>query len=131
MFWRCQLGEDTSYFHQHNLPSLQGIDGGCPADRSKRADNSLSLNPSDDILTQIIKSYEGYADVLRGQERKEFEEMLRLCYRYAEAINVKGEPFPEEAVIMTLLFKQHLIIKDLKQAIEKLRNEEEKKQQQL
>jgi hypothetical protein len=92
----------------------------------------LSLNPSDDILTQIIKSYEGYADVMRGQERKEFEEMLKLCYRYAEAINAKGEPFPEEAVIMTLLFKQHLIIKELKQAIEKLRNEwkeEEKKHQ--
>jgi hypothetical protein len=95
----------------------------------------LSLNPRDDILTQIIKSYEGYADLLRGQERKEFEEMLRLCYRYAEAINAKGEPFPEEAVIMTLLFKQHLIIKELKQTIEKLRNEgeeeeEEKKQHQ-
>ena len=69
--------------------------------------------------------------MLRGQERKEFEDMLRLCYRYAEAINAKGEPFPEEAVIMTLLFKQHLIIKELKQAIEKLRDEgkEEKKQQ--
>ena len=69
--------------------------------------------------------------MLRGQERKEFEDMLRLCYRYAEAINAKGEPFPEEVVIMTLLFKQHLIIKELKQAIEKLRNEgkEEKKQQ--
>lgn len=83
----------------------------------------MSLNPSDDILTQIIKSYEGYADLLRGQERKEFDEMLRLCYRYAEAINAKGEPFPEEAVIMTLLFKQHLIIKELKRAIEKLGNE--------
>jgi hypothetical protein len=92
----------------------------------------LSLNPSDDILTQIIKSYEGYADLLRGQERKEFDEMLRFCYRYAEAINAKGEPFPEEAVIMTLLFKQHLIIKELKQAIEKLRNEKkEEKQHQL
>jgi hypothetical protein len=92
----------------------------------------LSLNPSDDILMQIIKSYEGYADVLRGQERNEFDEMLRLCYRYAEAINSKGEPFPEEAVIMTLLFKQHLIIKELKQAVEKLRKEgEEKKQHQL
>jgi hypothetical protein len=69
--------------------------------------------------------------MLRGQERKEFDEMLRLCYRYAEAINAKGEPFPEEVVIMTLLFKQHLIIKELKQAIEKLRDEgkEEKKQQ--
>jgi hypothetical protein len=92
----------------------------------------LSLNPSDDILTQIIQSYEGYADLLRGQERKEFDEMLRLCYRYAEAINAKGEPFPEEAVIMTLLFKQHLIIKELKRAIEKLRNEKkEEKQHQL
>jgi hypothetical protein len=55
--------------------------------------------------------------------------MLRLCYRYAEAINAKGEPFPEEVVVMTLLFKQHLIIKDLKQAIEKLRSEREKKEE--
>jgi len=81
----------------------------------------MSLNPKDDILTQIIKSYEGYADMLRGEDRKEFEEMLKLCYRYAEAINAKGEPFPEEAVIMTLLFKQHLIIKDLKQAIQQIK----------
>jgi len=81
----------------------------------------MSLNPKDDILTQIIKSYEGYADMLRGEDRKEFEEMLKLCYRYAEAINAKGEPFPEEAVIMTILFKQHLIIKDLKQAIQQIK----------
>jgi hypothetical protein len=67
--------------------------------------------------------------MLRGQERKEFEDMLKLCYRYAEAINAKGEPFPEEVVIMTLLFKQHLIIKELKQAMEKLRNEEEEKEE--
>jgi hypothetical protein len=87
----------------------------------------MSLNPSDDILTQIIKSYEGYADMLRGEDRKEFEEMLRLCYRYAEAINAKGEPFPEEAVVMSLLFKQHLVIKELKQAIEKLRKYDEGK----
>jgi hypothetical protein len=68
--------------------------------------------------------------MLRGQERKEFEDMLRLCYRYAEAINAKGEPFPEEVVIMTLLFKQHLIIKELKQAMEELRNEEEEEKKQ-
>jgi hypothetical protein len=67
--------------------------------------------------------------MLRGQERKEFEDMLKLCYRYAEAINAKGEPFPEEVVIMTLLFKQHLIIKELRQAMEKLRNEEEEKEE--
>jgi hypothetical protein len=84
----------------------------------------MSLNPNDDVLIQIIKSYEGYSDMLSGQDRKEFEEMLRLCYRYAEAINAKGEPFPEEAVILTLLFKQHLIIKELKQAIQQLKKSE-------
>jgi hypothetical protein len=83
----------------------------------------MSLNPKDDVLTQIIKSYEGYTDTLRRPEREEFQEMLNLCYRYAEAINVKGEPFPEEAVIMTLLFKQHLI---MKQALEKLKQEGKK-----
>lgn len=61
--------------------------------------------------------------MLSGNDRTEFEDMLRLCYRYAEAINAKGEPFPEEAVIMTLLFKQHLMIKELKQAIQRLKNE--------
>jgi len=44
--------------------------------------------------------------------------MLNLCYQYTEAINVKGEPFPEEAVIMTLLLKQHRIIKQLKDELE-------------
>ncbi len=77
----------------------------------------MSLNPRDDILTQIIKSYQGYADTLREPERSEFQEMLNLCYQYVEAINVKGEPFPEEAVIMTLLLKQHLIIKQLKEEL--------------
>jgi hypothetical protein len=86
----------------------------------------MSLNPSDDVLLQIIKSYEGYADMLSGPDRKEFKEMLRLCYRYTESINAKGEPFPEEAVIMTLLFKQHLIIKELKQAIQELKSEGKK-----
>ena len=89
----------------------------------KRRRFSISLNPNDDVLTQIIKSYEGYADMLSGQDRTEFEDMLRLCYSYTEAINAKGEPFPEEAVIMTLLFKQHLMIKELKQAIQRLKNE--------
>ncbi|HXG07023.1 MAG TPA: hypothetical protein VNI77_06830 [Nitrososphaera sp.] len=60
--------------------------------------------------------------MLRDQDRKEFEEMLRFCYRYAEAINAKGEPFPDEAVIMSILLNQHLMIKELKQAIEKLKD---------
>ena len=77
----------------------------------------MSLNPSDDILTQIIKSYQGYADTLREPERTDFLEMLNMCYQYVKAINVRGEPFPEEAVIMTILLKQHLIIKQLQEEL--------------
>jgi len=77
----------------------------------------MSLDPRDDVLTQIIKSYQGYADTLREPERTEFHEMVNQCYQYVKAINVKGEPFPEEAVIMTLLLKQHLIIKQLKEEL--------------
>jgi hypothetical protein len=61
--------------------------------------------------------------MLSGQDRKDFEEMLRLGYKYAESINVRGEPFPEEALIMTLLFKQHLMIKELKRTLDRLRKE--------
>jgi hypothetical protein len=77
----------------------------------------MTLNPNDDILTQVIKSYEGYTDTLNGERRKRFEEMLGFCYQFVEAINAKGEPFPEEAVIMTLLLKQHIMIEDLKEQL--------------
>lgn len=81
----------------------------------------MTLNPNDDILTQVIKSYEGYADTLSGEKRKRFEEMLGFCYQFVEAINAKGEPFPEEAVIMTLLLKQHIMIDELKEELSELR----------
>jgi hypothetical protein len=38
----------------------------------------MSLNPNDDILTQIIKSYEGYADMLSGQDRKDLRNAQAL-----------------------------------------------------
>ena len=78
----------------------------------------MTLNSDDDLLAQVIKSYEGYANTLRGEKRKRFEEMLNLCYQYIEAITAKGKPFPEEAVIMTLLFRQHIIIEELKERLE-------------
>ena len=44
------------------------------------------------------------------EDRKTFTKMLNNCYKYAKAINAKGEPFPSEPVIMALLFSQHKII---------------------
>jgi hypothetical protein len=36
--------------------------------------------------------------------------MLHDCHRYSNAINAKGEPFPAEASLMTLVFIQHKMI---------------------
>ncbi len=75
----------------------------------------MTLNPEDDIIRQIIQSYKGYADTLSGEKRKQFYQLFSFLYEFAEAINAKGEPFPEEAVLVTLVLKQHLLIEDLKE----------------
>jgi hypothetical protein len=36
--------------------------------------------------------------------------MLGDCYRYSEAINAKGEPFPAESLLMAVIFSQHKMI---------------------
>ena len=71
----------------------------------------MSLFPKEDILTKEIESWKGFADSLPAEEEREtFMKMLNDCYRYAKAINAKGQPFPAEPVIMALLFSQHKII---------------------
>jgi hypothetical protein len=71
----------------------------------------MSLFPNEDILTKEIESWKGFVDRLPTEEdRKTFTKMLNDCYRYAKAINAKGQPFPAEPVIMALLFSQHKLI---------------------
>ena len=84
----------------------------------------MTLDPKDDIVMQVIKSYEGYAATLSGEKRKRFDEMLALCYQFAEAISAKGEPFTEEEVIMTILLKQHILIQYLQEEIAKLKGQQ-------
>ena len=45
--------------------------------------------------------------------------MLNDCYKYATAINAKGQPFPSEPLIMALLLSQHKIIDWLTKQISK------------
>ena len=82
----------------------------------------MTLDPSSDIVAQIIKSYEGYAATLSAEKRKQFNELLNYLYEFIEAINVKAEPFAEETAIVTLILKQHLIIEDLKRQVASLKN---------
>jgi hypothetical protein len=72
----------------------------------------LSLFPNkDDILTREIESWKGFGDALRTQEdRVLFKRMLNDCYKYSTAINAKGELFPTETVLMSLIFQQQKMI---------------------
>jgi hypothetical protein len=79
----------------------------------------VSLFPNeDDVLTKEIESWKGFADSLKSEkDRQLFNKMLNDCYKYATAINAKGEPFPTEPLIMSLLLSQHKMIEWLSKQI--------------
>jgi hypothetical protein len=71
----------------------------------------MSLFPNEDILTKEIESWKGFVNSLSSKEDRElFTSMLNDCYKYAAAINAKGQPFPVEPLIMALLLSQHKMI---------------------
>ena len=71
----------------------------------------MSLFPAEDILTKEIESWRSFAASLNSEEYKEiFNKMLADCYKYAKAINAKGEPFPPEPLLMSLLLSQQKMI---------------------
>jgi hypothetical protein len=71
----------------------------------------MSLFPNEDILTKEIESWKSFVDSLSSKKDRDlFEKMLNDCYKYAAAINAKGQPFPAEPLIMALLLSQHKII---------------------
>ena len=69
---------------------------------------ALSLFPNEDILTKEIESWKAFANNLNADNRELFITMLNDCYKYATAINAKGEPFPAESLIIALLLSQHI-----------------------
>ena len=80
----------------------------------------MSLFPNEDIVTKEIESWRSFGDSLSSKEDRDlFSEMINDCYKYATAINAKGEPFPTEPLIMTLLFSQHKMIDLLTKRISK------------
>ena len=68
------------------------------------------LFPEEDVLAKEAESWRAFAESLRADDRDLFKKMLNDCYRYAEAVNAKGEPFPAEALLMALVFSQHKMI---------------------
>ena len=71
----------------------------------------MSLFPYEDVLTREIESWKGFAkSLLTEQDTMLYMKMLNDCYKYATAINAKGQPFPTESLIIALLFSQHRLI---------------------
>ena len=71
----------------------------------------MSLFPAEDILTKEIELWTSFAASLSSEEYREiFNKMLSDCYKYANAINAKGEPFPTDSLLMSLLLSQQKMI---------------------
>jgi hypothetical protein len=91
----------------------------------------MSLFPTDDILAKLQEQWKGYADALRQEDKEAFLTMIEKCYAHAAAINAKGEPFPNEALLVSLLFSQYKMINWLVPKVAELSaklNELEKKE---
>jgi hypothetical protein len=82
--------------------------------------DDMSLFPKEDILTKEIESWRSFGDRLSSKEDRDlFSDMINDCYKYATAINAKGQPFPTEPLIMALLLLQHKMIDWLTKQISK------------
>jgi hypothetical protein len=93
----------------------------------------MSLFPDKDTISRLKEAWICYADALRQEDREAFLTMMDKCYAHAAAINAKGEPFPNEALLMSLVFSQYQMINWLVPKVAELskkiaEQEEEKKQ---
>jgi hypothetical protein len=71
----------------------------------------MSLFPNEDVLAKEIESWRTFTNNLNSEEYREiFDKMLSDCYRYANAINTIGEPFPTDSLLMSLLLSQQKMI---------------------
>lgn len=83
----------------------------------------MNLFPTNDILTSLQQQWKGYSDALRQEDREAFFTMMEKCYAHAAAINAKGEPCPNEALLMTLVLSQYKMINWLVPKIAELSKE--------
>ncbi len=64
-----------------------------------------------------VRSWRGFADALRGEDRAAFMEMMSMCRRYGVEIEAADRPVTCEAMFMTILLAQHKMIKWLQRQL--------------
>ena len=78
-----------------------------------RQEAKLSIFPSDDLLAKEIESWKAFGDSLREEDRVLFNKMIQDCYKNIKAINIKGEPYSTESLLMSLIITQQRMIEFL------------------
>jgi hypothetical protein len=73
----------------------------------------LSIFPRDDLISKEIESWKAFEESLREEDRKLFNKMIQQCYRHIRAIQVKGEPYTTESLLMSLILTQQEMIEFL------------------
>src|SRR5215203_385712 len=76
-------------------------------------DNEYNINNRSIILSQELDKWNNYSLVLRKQNRELFQETLLLqsSYKYSSAIDIKGEQYSTESLLLSLILEQHKLIK--------------------
>lgn len=70
----------------------------------------MTLFPADETFNREIESWRLFAEGLKKEDRIIFEKMLSQCSKFSGAINAKGELFPTESLLMSLILLQHEMI---------------------
>jgi hypothetical protein len=68
---------------------------------------------SDNILSDEIKSWESFGEILRSNDREVFFQMLNDCKVYESGAAAKGSIISTESLLMSIIFNRQKMIKDL------------------
>lgn len=79
-------------------------------------------------ILKEIKSWKPFGDALKPEDLELYEKMMRQCCQYLPSMQVKAEPFPDEALFMGLIFLQHQMIERLEREVERIERKEREKQ---
>jgi hypothetical protein len=72
-------------------------------------------------IDEELRSWEGFARALRGEDRVLFERMMAGAREAMPAMQASDSAFPVEALFMGILFSQHKLIEELKRENAELR----------
>jgi hypothetical protein len=64
----------------------------------------------DDILDKEIESWKSFEYALREENAILFNKMLEEIREYSKAVNVKGQAYSTESLLMALIFQQQKMI---------------------